>query len=296
MTEKQKQMTPKTISQKAEIKEFCKKQNLTEKQFFGKEKMGGSLDLRSLTSIPEGFNPTVGGSLDLRSLTSIPEGFNPTVGGSLYLRSLTSIPEGFNPTVGGSLYLRSLTSIPEGFNPTVGGSLDLRSLTSIPEGFNPTVGGYLYLRSGIRASHKSLNPKHIFSWQNGKYIKVDGILCEVLIKRKNVYKIKVAGKITESYLVTDGNDWAHGETLKKAKEDLHFKIISEKLKKEPIKKDTMITVQHYRLITGACESGCRYWMNTNGISKEKIKAIELLPLLEKTNAYGVDRFKKLITF
>ena len=30
--------------------------------------------------------------------------------GSLYLRSLTSIPEGFNPTVGGSLYLRSLTS------------------------------------------------------------------------------------------------------------------------------------------------------------------------------------------
>ena len=28
-------------------------------------------------------------------------------GGSLYLRSLTSIPEGFNPTVGGSLYLSS---------------------------------------------------------------------------------------------------------------------------------------------------------------------------------------------
>ena len=54
-------------------------------------KNGDSLDLSSLTSIPEGFNPTVGGSLDLRSLTSIPEGFNPTVGGSLYLRSLTSI-------------------------------------------------------------------------------------------------------------------------------------------------------------------------------------------------------------
>ena len=51
---------------------------------------GGSLYLDSLTSIPEGFNPTVGGSLDLRSLTSIPEGFNPTVGGSLYLSSLTS--------------------------------------------------------------------------------------------------------------------------------------------------------------------------------------------------------------
>ena len=31
------------------------------------------------------------------------------VGGGLYLSSLTSIPEGFNPTVGGSLDLSSLT-------------------------------------------------------------------------------------------------------------------------------------------------------------------------------------------
>ena len=89
------------------LKEFCKKHNLTEAQATGKEKLCGSLYLNSLTSIPEGFNPTVGGSLDLSSLTSIPEGFNPTVGGWLDLRSLTSIPEGFNPTVGGSLYLRS---------------------------------------------------------------------------------------------------------------------------------------------------------------------------------------------
>jgi hypothetical protein len=60
------------------------------------------------------------------------------VGGDLYLRSLTSIPEGFNPTVGGDLYLRSLTSIPEGFNPTVGGGLYLHegmrcNYTKLPE-------------------------------------------------------------------------------------------------------------------------------------------------------------------
>ena len=76
-------------------KEFYQKQNLTEAQFDGTEEIGGYLYLRSLTSIPEGFNPTVGGSLYLSSLTSIPEGFNPTVGGYLDLRSLTSIPEGF---------------------------------------------------------------------------------------------------------------------------------------------------------------------------------------------------------
>ena len=73
-------------------------------------KVGGGLDLESLTSIPEGFNPTVGGDLDLGSVTSIPEGFNPIVGGGLYLYSITSIPKGFNPTVGNSLYLRSVTS------------------------------------------------------------------------------------------------------------------------------------------------------------------------------------------
>jgi hypothetical protein len=119
--------------------------------------VGGSLYLSSVTSLPEGFNPTVGGSLDLSSVTSLPEVFNPTVGGDLYLRSVTSLPEGFNPTVGGSLYLRSVTSLPEGFNPTVGGSLDLSSVTSLPEVFNPTVGGDLYLRS-VTSLPEGFNP------------------------------------------------------------------------------------------------------------------------------------------
>jgi len=66
---------------------FEKQFNLTENQFKGIDRIEGSLYLSGLTSIPEGFNPTVGGSLYLSSLTSIPEGFNPTVGGSLYLSS-----------------------------------------------------------------------------------------------------------------------------------------------------------------------------------------------------------------
>ena len=90
--------------------EFCKARNITENQFFGVDKIGGSLDLAGLTAIPKGFNPTVGVSLYLDGLTAIPEGFNPTVGGSLNLEGLTAIPEGFNPTVGGSLYLRGLTA------------------------------------------------------------------------------------------------------------------------------------------------------------------------------------------
>ena len=223
-----------------ETKLFCERHGITEAQFFGKEKITGYLDLRSLTSIPKGFTPTVGGYL----------------------------------------YLRSLTSIPKGFNPTVGGDLDLRS--------------------GLKKEFKKMENVPAFrnslSWRKGKFIKVDGILCEVLIKRGNVYKIKIAGKRVASYLVTNESNWAHGETLKKAQEDLHFKVIAEKLKKDPIKKDTMISMPYYRIVTGACEQGCKSWMQQNGVPDEPIKAIDLLPILEKTRAYGLDRFKKLITF
>jgi len=52
------------------VKEFCTQHGITEDQFYGREKFGGYLDLSGLTSIPEGFNPTVGDSLDLSGLTS----------------------------------------------------------------------------------------------------------------------------------------------------------------------------------------------------------------------------------
>ena len=92
---------------KEEFIKYCKEQgyNLTDDQFSGREKIEGCLDLDSLTSIPEGFNPVVGGYLNLRSLTSIPEGFNPVVGYNLWLDSLTEIPENFNPLIKGDIYI-----------------------------------------------------------------------------------------------------------------------------------------------------------------------------------------------
>lgn len=77
---------------------------------------------------------------------------------------------------------------------------------------------------------------------------------------------------------------------------MHFKTISEQLKKDPIKKDTIITMQYYRIVTGACEQGCKSWMQQHNIPDEPIKAIDLFPILEKTNAYGFEQFKKLVTF
>ena len=49
-------------------------------------------------------------------------------------------------------------------------------------------------------------------------------------------------------------------------------------------------------MTGACELGVKNWIEQNEIKKDKIKAKDLLPILEKTNAYGLSNFKKLLTF
>ena len=177
----------------------------------------------------------------------------------------------------------------------MGGSLYLSNLTSIPEGFNPTVGGSLYLRNGLKCNTKK--PDILFSWKNGKYILVDGIFTEVKSKYGNLYSIiEIGHRKKEMYLYGKGKYFAHGETAEKAKEDYTFKKLSEKLKHDPIKQNTQIDIRYYRLITGACEAGVRKWMQQNNISKEKIKASELLPILRKTNAYGLERFEKLVTF
>ncbi len=282
------------------LKDFCTQIGLTEAHATGKEAIKGSLYLGSVTSIPEGFNPTVGGSLYLGSVTSIPEGFNPTVGGDLDLRSVTSIPEGFNPTVGGSLYLGSVTSIPEGFNPTVGGSLYLRSVTSIPEGFNPTVGGDLDLRSVTRYIGASVELPYIpirYIWRNNDYIKVDGIFTKIISERGKVMRVQRIARKEIEYLVTDGDGkWAHGATLKEAKESLIYKITSRDTSKyKEWTLDTTIThaeaIEAYRTITGACAFGTRHFCETilGDKKKEKYTIAEVIELTK--GQYGADSFE-----
>ena len=76
---------------------------------------------------------------------------------------------------------------------------------------------------------------------------------------------------------------------------MQFKIISEQLKKEPIKADTIIDIKYYRLITGSCEIGVKSFIDSHRL-KESYKAKDLLPILEKNRAYGLEKFKSLITF
>jgi hypothetical protein len=111
------------------------------------------------------------------------------------------------------------------------------------------------------------------------------------------------------FIAQKGKYTAHGKTVKQAIQDLKFKITSEQLKKEPIYMDTKITVAHYRAITGACNQGIKSWLTSNKIAftvknegqsneiitaKKSMTVAQALPILEKTNAYGVSRLKELI--
>jgi len=216
--------------------------------------------------------------------------------------------------VGGSLYLSSLTSIPQGFNPTVGGDLDLSSLTSIPQGFNPTVCGSLYTKNTNKRIGARVNTNFFWAKDKKRYAKIDGIFCQILSERKSkigtrTYRIFSAKKVNRDgrFFIANKNDYyAHGDSVKAAVADVQFKVVAEKLKNSPIRKDTLFTVRHYRLLTGACDLGCRQFMDAHGlayrvvdgktIESKKIRADELLPLLEKSHAYGVDKFKQLIDF
>ena len=282
------------------LKEFCKITGLTMEQAAGKEEIKGSLDLSSLTTLPEGCQLSAGGYLDLRSLTTLPEGCQLSAGGYLYLSSLTTLPEGCQLSAGGSLDLSSLTTLPEGCQLSAGGSLYLRSLTTLPEGCQLSAGGYLYLRShkiyrGDKVPEEVLRSRYL--WRNKEYIKVDGIFTKIISERGNVMRVqRIAHKEIE-YLVTDGDGrWAHGATLKEAKDSLIYKITSrDTTEYKSWSLDTEIThaeaIEAYRVITGACAMGTRHFCETilGDKKKDKYTVAEVIELTK--GQYGAESFE-----
>lgn len=259
-----------------------------------------NLNMQSLKTVPRNFCPIVGGSLDLHACTTISEGFNPIVGGQLLL-GLTELPDNFNLKVGGSLYLDNLTTLPPNFSPIVGDCLSLDSITSVPDDFNPqmkmlSLGCYRSPSCGVMLSLRgNLSEDDGMTWQDGKYILTDGLLTEVITKRSNIYKVKKLKEDKEIYLVTDGKKyWAHGDTLKEAKEDLFFKMCERnKSDYEDLTPETELTLEEaiiaYRSITGACAFGTRDFIkNKLTVKKDVYTVAEIIQLTK--NEYGESSF------
>ena len=99
---------------------------------------------------------------------------------------------------------------------------------------------------------------------------------------------------TEGYVAEREYLAAHGETSHKALEDLNFKIFVKDHESQPINNETLVTENLYRAITGACRQGVEMWKEDNNFTLKEIRVKDLLPMLEKSNAYGVERFKELI--
>ena len=110
--------------------------------------------------------------------------------------------------------------------------------------------------------------------RRGIWTNQDGILAEVIHKRGKVQKLKTEdGKIL--YLVTDGFGlFAHGETVKKAKEALDFKLKDVDL--TPYKKMKLTdkvafkeALNLYHTITRACDIGTKMFVDS--LPKKQIK-------------------------
>lgn len=192
-----------TNKQILEVHEFCKKVGITEKQFHGEEK----------------------------------------VGDSLYLGRLTSVPAGFSPTVVGSLYLDGLTS-----NKTTISRFDVE----------------LKLQ-----------------WCVGLFRIFDGMFCEVLSKKRNIFKVKVGENI--QYVVQHNNCFSHGDTIKQASESLLYKISDRDTSQySGLTFESTITkeeaIKLYRAVTGACESGTRMFVESLTTTKKKCTVNELINL------------------
>jgi hypothetical protein len=91
---------------------------------------------------------------------------------------------------------------------------------------------------------------------------IDGIVSKVISSRKNVLKVINLNDGVErlsSYIVTDGTRYAHGITIKQARQSLIYKISDRDTSRyKGLTLDSKVTfaegVELYRTITGSCES------------------------------------------
>ena len=145
-----------------------------------------------------------------------------------------------------------------------------------------------------------IKPDTWYSVFDGKWIEVDltdGIFNYVVSVKGGVKKLKnTHGEL--SYLVSDGQgNSAHGKTIKEARDDLAFKLMSKDVthfNNMPLKTTKTPTewAMVYRAITGACKYGTKQFVENKGELKE---TYTLKEILEQTNgAYGFEKFKEVV--
>lgn len=111
-------------------------------------------------------------------------------------------------------------------------------------------------------------------------------------KLKNAYKVKIG--LATKYVVTDGVNYAHGDTIKEARADLMYKISDRDTSQyEDLSLDSVVTkeeaIKMYRAITGACEAGTKHFVGGLRELKPRYTIAEIIELTE--GQFGATDFK-----
>ena len=127
---------------------------------------------------------------------------------------------------------------------------------------------------------------------------IDNIETVVLRKKGNVSKVWLLGKDHESYLVENDGIYAHGKTLKEARESLLYKIGDRDTSfYDGYTIETVVTKQEaikmYRVITGACEYGVKTFVDNQKTRKRKFTVQEIIELTK--GQYGHDAFSEFFS-
>ena len=138
-------------------------------------------------------------------------------------------------------------------------------------------------------------------WLSRGYVFADGI-CLKLVSSKTqghvtVYECKdFSNKI--SYVARNGDKFSHGETIEKSISDLRYKISSRDASRfssweiDDIKSIEEL-IEAYRVITGACETGVKMFLESKDISDDKMSVQEAITLTK--NQHGHESFKNFFT-
>ena len=123
------------------------------------------------------------------------------------------------------------------------------------------------------------------------FLFADHILAK-LVKTKEtnsgakIHTVVIAGESKQSYCIEQSGVFSHGNTIKQARESLLYKIGNrDKSSYKNWTMDTKITkkqaIESYRVITGACESGVRRFVESSGLeNRRKFTVGEVIKITE----------------
>jgi hypothetical protein len=237
----------------------------------------------------------VGGGCHISEGASVPLLEN--VGGYCHISEGASVP--LLENVGGYCYIHEGASVPLLEN--VGGGCHISEGASVP--LLENVG---YTGVSGRITIPDLTGKRQMRGTVMEFEYVDGSTMlitsrksrgDIEIMSARYFSGKPVAEMDKCFIARTGVYTAHGDTVSQAITDLQFKVLSETADVADIVNEVVssqsVTVNQYRLITGACASGVQDFLRQHGVDTEKQTAMPLTDVLKITkNAYGGDAFKR----